>query len=78
MLFSALHWAVSSSNTNAVGPLLKSGASLEITNGKGQNALDLAEERRNKYISHKLKEDNLRRGVGKPGFIKNIMSNGVC
>ena len=32
MSSSALHWAIASSNTNAIKPLLKSGASLEATN----------------------------------------------
>lgn len=80
MVFSnltALHWAITSSNTNAVPPLLKSGASLDATNGKGQTPSDLADERKNNYIRHKIKEENMKRGVGSPGFLKSILSDRV-
>lgn len=71
----ALHWAIGSSNTTAIGPLLKTGASLSAMNSKGQTPADLAEERRNKYIIHKIKEENMRRGVGSPGFLRGFMSD---
>ena len=73
----ALHWAIASSNTNAVPPLLKAGASLDATNSKGQTPSDLADERKNNYIRHKLKEENIKRGVGSPGFLKSILSDRV-
>ena len=75
--FSALHWAIASSNTNAVPSLLKSGASLEATNNKGQTPSDLADERKNNYIRHKIKEEYLKRGHGSPSFLKNLLSDAV-
>uniref|UniRef100_A0A7M5V2J9 Palmitoyltransferase n=1 Tax=Clytia hemisphaerica TaxID=252671 RepID=A0A7M5V2J9_9CNID len=71
----ALHWAIASSNTNSVPSLLKSGASLEATNNKGQTPADLADERKNNYIRHKIKEEYTKRGHGSPSFLKNLLSD---
>ncbi|XP_018410557.1 PREDICTED: palmitoyltransferase ZDHHC13 [Nanorana parkeri] len=50
----ALHWAVSSGNVNAVDLLLEAGASMDITNEKGETPLDLARQTRNRLILHIL------------------------
>jgi len=70
----ALHWAISSSNTNVVKPLLKGGASLDCVNAQGETPLELAINRKNNWIVHHLKDEQFRRGVGRPGFV-NTLSN---
>eukprot|EP00794_Sanderia_malayensis_P018263 gene18263-20083_t len=50
----ALHWAIASSNTNSIKPLLKSGAKLDLLNEQGLLPIDLATERRNGWIIHTL------------------------
>lgn len=58
----ALHWAVASSNTNAIRPLLKSGANLDALNGQDLTPLDLATERRNNWIAHQIRNSVVERG----------------
>ncbi|CAJ0966546.1 unnamed protein product, partial [Ranitomeya imitator] len=59
----ALHWAVSSGNVNAVDLLLEAGSSLDVQNDKGETPLDLAKETRNRLIIHILtSEANSRSG----------------
>ncbi|KAM9301703.1 palmitoyltransferase ZDHHC13 [Gastrophryne carolinensis] len=50
----ALHWAVSSNNANAVDLLLEAGASMDVENAKGETPLDLARQTRNRLIIHIL------------------------
>ncbi|XP_057317381.1 palmitoyltransferase ZDHHC17-like isoform X2 [Hydractinia symbiolongicarpus] len=71
----ALHWAISSSNTNVIKQLLKSGASLDAVNAEGQTPVELALDRRNNWIVNQLQEEQFQRGIGKPGFIKKITSD---
>ena len=73
----ALHWAILSSNTNVIVPLLQAGASLDCINSSGQTPLTLANERGNNWICNKLKDEQHHRGVGKSGFIRNIITNPV-
>ena len=73
----ALHWAISSSNTNVIRPLLKAGASLESVNVEGQTPLELALDRRNNWIIGQIKEEQFQRGVGKPSFIRSITNDPV-
>ncbi|XP_069078012.1 palmitoyltransferase ZDHHC13 [Pleurodeles waltl] len=51
---SALHWAVLSANVNAVDLLLEAGSSFEIQNNKGETPLDIANQTRNRIITHML------------------------
>ncbi|XP_068116363.1 palmitoyltransferase ZDHHC13 isoform X2 [Hyperolius riggenbachi] len=50
----ALHWAVTSSNINAVDLLLEAGASMDVENAKGETPLELAQQSRNRIILHIL------------------------
>ncbi|KAM4617523.1 palmitoyltransferase ZDHHC13 isoform 2-T2 [Discoglossus pictus] len=50
----ALHWAVSSGNDNAVDLLLEAGSSLDVQNAKGDTPLDIARQNRNRLIAHLL------------------------
>ncbi|KAG8564760.1 hypothetical protein GDO81_016587 [Engystomops pustulosus] len=65
----ALHWAVSSGNINAVDLLLEAGSSLDIQNAKGETPLDLARQTRNRLIIHILtSEANSRSGRSSRAF----------
>ncbi|XP_040265727.1 palmitoyltransferase ZDHHC13 [Bufo bufo] len=59
----ALHWAVSSGNVNAVDLLLEAGSSLDVQNARGETPLDLSRQTRNHLIIHILtSEANSRSG----------------
>ncbi|XP_065647593.1 palmitoyltransferase ZDHHC17 isoform X2 [Hydra vulgaris] len=71
----ALHWAILSSNTNVIVPLLQAGANIDCKNLQGQTPLTLAMERGNTWINYKLKDEQHHRGVGKSSFVRNIITN---
>jgi len=71
----ALHWAITSSNTTVITPLLRAGANLHAVSSSEQTPLDMAIEKGNNYIIHQLKTEQSQRGVGKPGFIRRITSD---
>ncbi|XP_072278406.1 palmitoyltransferase ZDHHC13 isoform X2 [Pyxicephalus adspersus] len=50
----ALHWAISSGNVNAVDLLLEAGASMDVVNAKEETPLVLARQTRNRLIVHIL------------------------
>eukprot|EP00795_Rhopilema_esculentum_P011354 gene11354-21546_t len=88
----ALHWAVASSNTNAIKPLLRSGASLDSRNEQSFLAsvlelmlslpayasrkltpLELANERRNNWISQQIKAALSARGNERTSFLFSLL-----
>ena len=50
-----LHWAVDNNHTEAVELLLKNGASKDIKDKEGRNAVQIAEKKQNKEIEELLK-----------------------
>jgi len=71
----ALHWAISSSNTNTIKPLLSAGASLDARNNDSNTPMDLAQERQNGWITHQLQSSIRQRGVGRSNFLKNLITD---
>ncbi|KAM5126963.1 palmitoyltransferase ZDHHC13-like [Mantella aurantiaca] len=57
----ALHWAVTSGNVNAVDLLLEAGASLDVVNAKEETPLDLARQTRNRLVIHILTSETNNR-----------------
>jgi len=49
-----LHWACMSQNTNVIGILLRAGADIEATNSAGETALDIANQKGNKWIAGRI------------------------
>ncbi|KAE8606104.1 hypothetical protein XENTR_v10010597 [Xenopus tropicalis] len=50
----ALHWAVTSGNANAVDLLLEAGSNLDAVNAKGETPLEIARQTRNRLTVHIL------------------------
>ncbi|KAH1171807.1 hypothetical protein KIL84_007425 [Mauremys mutica] len=57
----ALHWAVTAGNVNAVELLLDAGSNLDIKNVKGETPLDLARQIKNCLIIHMLTQEEKMR-----------------
>ncbi|TFK11459.1 NEDD4 family-interacting protein 1 [Platysternon megacephalum] len=57
----ALHWAVTAGNVNAVELLLDAGSNLDIKNVKGDTPLDLAHQIQNRLIIHMLTQEEKMR-----------------
>uniref|UniRef100_A0A8D0H4C9 protein S-acyltransferase n=1 Tax=Sphenodon punctatus TaxID=8508 RepID=A0A8D0H4C9_SPHPU len=57
----ALHWAVTAGNINAVDLLLEAGSRLDIKNVKGDTPLDLAHQLQNRLIIHMITEQEKMR-----------------
>ncbi|MEE6498917.1 hypothetical protein FKM82_003252 [Ascaphus truei] len=53
----ALHWAVSSGNVDAVDLLLEAGSNLDAQNAKGETPLDMAHLTRHRVITHILTQE---------------------
>ncbi|KAM3919672.1 palmitoyltransferase ZDHHC13 [Leptodactylus fuscus] len=80
----ALHWAVSSGNINAVDLLLEAGSSLDVQNAKGETPLDLARQSRNRLIIHILTSEASSRSGRSSRALKTLQKYeislvmGVC
>ncbi|XP_068255075.1 palmitoyltransferase ZDHHC13 isoform X2 [Nyctibius grandis] len=68
----ALHWAITSDNTSAVGLLLEAGASMDIKNGKGETPLDLAYQSQNRFMVHMVKEEERMRSRRNNRLLKMV------
>ncbi|XP_067318805.1 palmitoyltransferase ZDHHC13 [Anolis sagrei] len=66
----ALHWAITAENVNAIDVLLEAGSNLDIKNGKGHSPLDLAHQTKNRLIIHLLSEEEKTRARRTSRFLR--------
>ncbi|KAJ8307797.1 hypothetical protein KUTeg_014653 [Tegillarca granosa] len=64
-----LHWACFTGNTCVIAMLLKTTASMDALNAKGQTVMDVAIEQKHVQVVRKLREVRAERGLDSQSFI---------
>ncbi|KAK6192633.1 hypothetical protein SNE40_004074 [Patella caerulea] len=72
-----LMYACSTGNHTVVRLLLNSGAEIDITNSKGQTAVDFALEAKNPPLARKLRQENAARLAKKGGLLGRLTTDKV-